>query len=110
MDLQLVYNTFLNRILILLNCLCNKQKETDEAIIPLKNNIVALRKGIFNVTRALVDLTSLPPQVPGFEVNIKNVVIWSIREMRLHGPPPEDIVFNLKIDGRPFFGEYMTPH
>ena len=41
------------------------------AIIPLKNNIVALRKGIFDVTRTLIGLESLSPGVPGFEVDIK---------------------------------------
>jgi len=80
-------------------------KKSDEAIIPLKNNVAALRKGLFNVTRNLIDIERLPPQVPGYEVNLKKVAIWVIREMRLHGSLPDDIVFNLKIDGRPFFGK-----
>lgn len=73
--------------------------------MPLKNNIAALRKGQFDVTRSLIGIESLPPQVPGYEVNLKSVTIWVIREMRLHGSLPDDIVFNLKIDGRPFFGK-----
>lgn len=86
-------------------CFKNLQKKSDEAIIPLKNNIAALRKGQFDVTRSLIGIERLPPQVPGFEVNLKNVIIWVIREMRLHGSLPDEIVFNLKIDGRPFFGK-----
>lgn len=78
------------------------------AIIPLKNNIVALRKGIFNVTRTLVGLESLPPGVPGFEVDIKKVVVWAIREMGLHSSLPDEVTFNLKIDGRPFCGKYIN--
>lgn len=65
-----------------------------------------MRKGQFDVTRSLIGIESLPPQVPGYEVNLKSVAIWVIREMRLHGSLPDDIVFNLKIDGRPFFGKY----
>ena len=52
-----------------------------------------------------MNVRSLPDEVPGFEVNMENVTVWAIREMRLHGPLPDDIVFNLKIDGRPFFGK-----
>lgn len=52
----------------------------------------------------LMDVASLPAEVPGYEVNLENVAVWIIREMRLHGSLPDDIVFNLKVDGRPFFG------
>ena len=78
------------------------------SIFPLKNNIAALRKGIFDVTRGLVKLARLPPEVPGFEVNIRNVIIWVIRELHLHGSSTDNILFNLKIDGCPFFGKYST--
>lgn len=80
-------------------------KTSDEAIILVKNNIAALRQGVFSVTRSLMNVSSLPAEVPGFEVNLENVAVWVIREMRLHGSLPEDILFNLKIDGRPFFGK-----
>jgi len=33
------------------------------------------------------------------------VIIWIVREMHLHGPLPDQIVFNLKIDERPFFAK-----
>ena len=80
------------------------QKKSDVAIIPLENNMAALRKGQFDVTSNLLGIERLPPQVPGFEVNLKNVTTSVIRDMRFHGPLPDELVFNLKIDGRPFFG------
>lgn len=55
-----------------------------------------------------MDVASLPDEVPGYEVNLENVAVWIIREMRLHGSLPDDIVFNLKVDGRPFFGNWMA--
>ena len=42
--------------------------------------------------------------LPGYEVSLQKVTVWIIREMRLHGCLPDEIVFNLKVDGRPFFG------
>ena len=51
------------------------QKKSDVAIILLKNNMAALRKGQFDVTRNLLGIERLPPQVPGFEVNLKNVTL-----------------------------------
>lgn len=82
----------------------NQQRKRDESIIPVKNNMVALRKGIFDVTRSFVGLEKLPPDVPGFEVDIKKVVTWAIRDMCLHGPVPDLVTCNLKLDGRPFCG------
>ena len=57
-----------------------------------------------------MNITALPKDVPGFEVNLENVAVWVISEMRIHGSLPDDITFNLKIDGRPFHGkhEYCT--
>ena len=80
------------------------QKKTDEGIVPVKNSICALRKGLFDVTRDLMGIESLPLPLPGFEANFKKVTVWVIREMRLHDCFSDEIVFNLKIDGCPFFG------
>ena len=52
-----------------------------------------------------MDITALPEEVPGFEVNLENVAVWVIREMRLHGSLPDDITFKLSIDERPFHGK-----
>lgn len=95
----------MNIISFNLHCFNNLQKKFDVAIIPLKNSIAALQKGQFDVTRSLIGIERLPPEVPGFEVNLQKVIVWIIREMRLHGSLPDDLLFNLKIDGRPFFGK-----
>ena len=62
-------------MIILANSFNGSQKKRDVSIFPLKNNIGALRKGIFDVTRGLVEFERLPDKVPGFEVNIRNVII-----------------------------------
>lgn len=41
----------------------------------------------------------------GFEVNLKSVVIWVIRDMYFYGLVLDEVVFNLKIDGCFFFGK-----
>ena len=52
-----------------------------------------------------MDITALPEEVPGFEVNLENVAVWVIREIRLHGSLPDDITLKLSIDERPFHGK-----
>ena len=81
------------------------QKTLDGDLIPIKNNIAALRKGQLDVVRHLIGIKEIPSEFPGFEVNLKSAAIWAIRDMHLHGSVPDEVVFNLKIDGRPFFGK-----
>ena len=52
---------------------------------PLKNNMAALRKGQFDVTRNLLGIERLPPQVAGFDVNLKNVTT-SVNYQRYAAP------------------------
>ena len=85
----------------------NFQKKSDEPIILTKNNIVALKQEHFKVTRRLIGLKKLPPEVPEYKVDLADVSCWAIREMWLHGFVSNEIVFNLKIDGRPFFGKFL---
>jgi len=79
-------------------------KKRDKSIIPIKNNIKALRKDIFDVTRSLVGLEKLSPDVPGFEVDTQKVVTWANREICLHGPVPDLVAFNVRLDGPSFCG------
>ena len=72
----------------------------------MKSNIVSLRNKIFNVTREVMGVSSLDPVLPGFGVSLEKVITWSVREMRLQGHIPKELVFNLKIDGRPFCGKH----
>ena len=81
------------------------QKTLDGDLIPLQNNITTLQKGQLDVVRNLIGIKEIPSEFPGFEVNLKSAAIWAIRDMHLHGSVPDEVVFNLKIDGRPFFGE-----
>ena len=60
------------------------------------------------MTRRLVGLLRLPPGIPGYEVSLANIITWAIREMRLHGFASSEVVFNLKCDGRPFFGKTLV--
>ena len=78
------------------------QKTLDGDLIPLKNNIAALRKGQLDVVRDLIGIKEIPSEFPGFEVNLKSAAIWAIRDMHLHGSVRDEVVFNLTIDGRPF--------
>lgn len=71
----------------------------------IKNNIVVLRRVYFSVIRILMNIIVFFKEVFGFEVNFENVVVWVIREMRLYGLFFDDIIFNLKIDGRFFYGK-----
>ena len=82
------------------------QKTLDGDLIPLKNNIAALRKGQLDVVRNLIGIKEIPSEFPEFEVNLKSAAIWAIRDMHLHGSVPDEVVFNLKIDGRPFLSVY----
>lgn len=86
------------------------KKKADEPIFLTKNNIVALKQEQFKVTRRLVGLRKLPPDVPGYEVSLPNIVTWAIREMWLHGFVSSEVVLNLKCDGRPFFGKYPVAY
>lgn len=70
------------------------KKKTDEPIFLTKNNIVALKQEQFKVTKRLVGLQKLPPDAPGYEVNLPNIVTWAIREMRLHGFASSEVVFS----------------
>lgn len=38
-------------------------------------------------------------------MNLPDVTSWIIRKMHLHGPVPEEVFLNLKLDGRPFCGK-----
>lgn len=81
------------------------RKKNDEHVFLTKNKIVALKQEQFKATRRLVGLQKLPPDVPGYEVNLANIITWAIREMWLHSFASSEVVSNLKADGRPFFGK-----
>jgi hypothetical protein len=51
----------------------------------MKSNSIALRRGIFQVTKKIMGVEKLDPATPGYEVNLGSAVAWIAREMRLHG-------------------------
>lgn len=64
---------------------------------------------LFRVTYQTVGIGELPDGLPGGQVNLESVMAWSIREMRLHQVDGtgsnHTLHFNLKLDGRPFWGK-----
>ena len=93
------FTTFSEAIIVFL------LKKNDKRVFLTKNKIVALKQEQFKATRRLVGLQKLPPDVPGYEVNLANIITWAIREMWLHSFASPEVVSNLKADGRPFFGK-----
>ena len=80
-------------------------RKSDEPITLTKNAIAALMREQFTVTRHLVGLQKLPPEVNGYKVNLSTVVSWAIKERHIHGVLSNEVVFDMKIDGCPFFGK-----
>ena len=42
------------------------------------------------------------------DVDLQSVLVWAIREQRLHCCGTEDLEFNVKLDGRPLGGECIN--
>jgi len=49
------------------------KKTSDESLVLSKNAIVALKKEQFKVTRSLIGLKKVPPEIPGYEDNLPDV-------------------------------------
>ena len=41
------------------------------------------------------------------DVDLSSVLVWAIREQRLHSQDTTDMEFNIKLDGRPLGGTYF---
>lgn len=82
------------------------QKSSDTGLVLNKNQIKVLRAMVFHRVRELFNIQKIPAAVVGYQVDLEAVAVWCGRDMHLHGQAPTDkIVFNLKLDGRPFFGK-----
>ena len=59
---------------------------------------------VMMVVKETMGLKSLPSdvQINGYQVDLISVVVWAVREMRLHCPNRNTLELNLKLDGRPF--------
>lgn len=56
------------------------------------------------VVRETMEIKKLPEDIPGVEVNLRQSLVWAIREMRLYQEDKDIVEFNIKVDGTPFFG------
>lgn len=60
---------------------------------------------IFGIVKRTLGLCETPKPLKGRQVELRNVLLWLIREQRLHGLDEEEIEVNIKLDGRPFWGK-----
>lgn len=56
----------------------------------------------FNNIKGTLNLKKTPKPLKGRQVELCNVMVWLIRELRLHGLDEREIEINIKLDGRPF--------
>lgn len=82
------------------------QKETDLQCLLTKNMIKACKSMVFSTTRSLLKINALDPDcgVTGYTVGLKQALVWATREARLHDTVSSTMIFNIKLDGRPFAG------
>ena len=60
---------------------------------------------IFSIAKQSLGIDKLVEcDIPGEQVNLRPVVEWMLREIRLHRADTDSIEVNLKLDGRPFWG------
>ena len=55
--------------------------------------------------RELMHVTAVSDPLVGYEVSLDSVLVWATREERLKGFDGNTLKFNLKLDGRPFWGK-----
>lgn len=60
---------------------------------------------IFTIVKKSLGLNDTPKPLKGKQVELQNVLVWLIREQRLHGLDHKDVEINIKLDGRPFWGK-----
>ena len=71
--------------------------------------IKACKAMVFSTTKSLMKITAMDPGsgLTGYSVGLGQAIIWAIREARLHNSAKPSMIFNIKLDGRPFAG--LTP-
>ena len=73
------------------------------------NEIRAQKDLVSSITRNVFKLEPLATELRGYGISLKMVLIWQIRQSRLHQVISQSDVleFNLKLDGRPLAGICM---
>lgn len=70
-----------------------------------KNEIKAVNKLVFTVIRKAFKIDKInEADFEAYSVDLHAVLVWAIREQRLHSADLEDMEFNIKLDGRPLEG------
>jgi len=84
------------------------QKNEDSSLLLSKNKIKAVRKVVFTVVKRTFGVKPLSDRLIGSQVDLASVIVWIIREQRLHKVDKEVVELNIKLDGRPFWGKNIT--
>ena len=68
--------------------------------------IKACKAMVFSTTQSLMKISPLDPGcgITGYSVGLGQAIIWGVREARLHNAANPSMIFNIKLDGRPFAG------
>ena len=73
-----------------------------------KNEIKAIKKVVFQAVRKTMKIEKVPDaEFEACDVNLHFVLVWAIREQRLHSCDADNLEFNIKLDGRPLGGLYI---
>ncbi|KAK3722847.1 hypothetical protein QZH41_007802 [Actinostola sp. cb2023] len=83
----------------------SNEKKKDFPLFLTKGQVKAVRRMIFSIVKQSLGIDKLVEcDIPGAQVNLRPVVEWMLREIRLHRADTDSIEVNLKLDGRPFWG------
>ena len=81
------------------------KRSEDTPVLLSKNNIKAVKKLVFTVVRRTLKIAKIgEADFDACDVDLSSVLVWAIREQRLHSCDTEDKEFNIKLDGRPLGG------
>jgi len=76
-----------------------------------QSQVIAVRHMIFRIIKETMGIKRNPQaSKEAYEVDLESVVVWAIREQRLHNQDGEELEFNLKLDGRSLGGNPFYIH
>lgn len=86
------------------------QRSSDTAVLLSKNDIKAVKKIVFKVVRRTLSIQNMGTDFHACGVDLASVLVWAIREQRLHSSDTESntMEFNIKLDGRPLGGKIYS--
>ena len=68
----------------------------------------AAKKVVFGAVHDIIGVEKVSFPLQGYGVQLAPVVEMIVREQRLHQVQSAKVYLNIKIDGRPFWGNYCT--